>query len=158
MKRILFGFLIAISCAGCLKGENNTTCNYNACSLVAPASEIQAVQNYLSGAGITGAQQHCSGAFYIIDEAGTGATPTACSRVNATYTGKFTNGSQFDAATADFGLQQVITGWTNTIPLIKAGGRIRLFIPPSLGYGPNDYRGIPGNSILIFDVQLNRVY
>lgn len=158
LKKVLVGFVIMASFAGCLKGESNTTCSYDECAVKAPASEIQAVQEYLTANNITNAQQHCSGFFYIIDNAGTGKFPTACSYVNATYTGKFTNGNSFDEGTADFGLTQVIRGWTNGIPLIKEGGRIRLFIPPTLGYGQEPYQSIPGKSILIFEVTLNGVY
>jgi FKBP-type peptidyl-prolyl cis-trans isomerase FkpA len=78
--------------------------------------------------------------------------------VRATYIGKLTNGNQFDAGTADFGLNQVIRGWTNGIPLIKQGGKIHLYIPPSLGYGNQAQGPIPANSILIFDVTLDVVY
>ncbi len=158
LKKIIVGFVIVASLGGCLKGENNFTCTYNPCSYKAPASEIQAVRDYLDANNITNAQEHCSGLFYIIDSVGTGRTPTACNYVNATYTGRLTNGNTFDQGTHDFGLNQVVLGWTNGIPLIKEGGKIRLFIPPALGYGPNPNQSIPGNSILIFDVTLNGIY
>ena len=54
----------------------------------------------------------------------------------------------------------LIEGWKMGLPLIQKGGKIRLYIPPSLGYGPNDLKDrnnnvvIPGNSILIFDITL----
>ena len=158
LKKFLVGFVLVASLAGCLKGENNSTCTYDPCSIKAPASETQAVQDYLTANNITNAQQHCSGFFYIVDKAGKCRTPNACNYVNANYTGTFTDGSTFDQGTADFGLTQVIVGWTNGVPLIKEGGRIRLFIPPSLGYGKDPYHSIPGNSILIFDVTLNGIY
>jgi len=159
LKKILLGFVIIASFAGCVKGDssNNTTCNYDPCKYKAPASEIQAVQDYLTANNIT-ATQHCSGIFYIIDDAGTGKTPIACSGVNVTYSGKLIDGSTFDEGTTDLSLTQVIPGWTNGIPLIKAGGKIHLYIPPSLGYGNRDYGPIPANSILIFEVTLNAVY
>jgi FKBP-type peptidyl-prolyl cis-trans isomerase len=50
-----------------------------------------------------------------------------------------------------------VQGWANGIPLLKEGGTIRLFIPPSFGYGNQPYGPIPANSILIFDVTLNTV-
>ena len=62
------------------------------------------------------------------------------------------------ANTADFMLNGVIPGWTDGIPLIKQGGRIHLYIPPSLGYGNRAVESIPANSILLFDVTLDTVY
>jgi FKBP-type peptidyl-prolyl cis-trans isomerase FkpA len=157
INRLFICFLIVISFSGCLKGDTNYECNYDPCAYKAPASEIQAVKDYLDQHNIT-AIQHCSGLFYTIDEPGTGATPAACGGVRATYVGKLTDGTQFDANTADFMLNGVITGWTDGIPLIKQGGRIHLYIPPSLGYGSRSVGSIPANSILVFDVTLNTVY
>ena len=163
LKKLVLGLVILSSFTGCMKGDSGSTCYYDACSFQAPASETQAVQDYLNANNIT-ATKHCSGFFYVIDNPGTGKTPTACNYVNATYTGKLTNGNSFDSGTHDFSLNQVITGWTNGIPLIKPGGTIHLYIPPSLGYGNQsitDRSGnevIPANSILIFDVTLNGIY
>ena len=167
MKNILFG-LIIIGFTGCLKSGEDTstaTCTYDACAYKAPASEIQAVQDYLTANTIT-ATQHCSGVFYIIDNPGTGRSVTACGAIKATYVGKLTNGNIFDQGTFDrfIALSDLVGGWINTIPLIKEGGKIRLYIPPSLGYGSADRKDangavvIPGNSILIFDVTLDTVY
>jgi FKBP-type peptidyl-prolyl cis-trans isomerase FkpA len=164
-KRILFSLValtslvIVISFSGCLKGSNSSTCNYDPCSYVAPAAEIQAVQSYLTANNIT-ATQHCSGFFYKIEAAGTGIQPTACSNVDAAYIGKFTNGTTFDSSSTpiNFNLSGVIRGWTNGIPLIKEGGTIDLYIPPSLGYGSQAYGPIPANSILVFKVNLAAVH
>jgi FKBP-type peptidyl-prolyl cis-trans isomerase FkpA len=157
LKKIVLGLVIVASFTGCFKNnDTNNTCNYDPCKYKAPASEIQAVQDYLTANYIT-ATQHCSGIFYVIDDVGTGKTPTACSGVNVTYVGKLTDDSTFDEGTTDLSLTQVIPGWTNGIPLIKAGGKIHLYIPPSLGYGSRDYGPIPANSILVFDVTLNAV-
>lgn len=156
MKKIIFAFLAIASLSGCLKNsESNSTCNYNACGLVAPAAEQTMVTDYLTANGLT-ATQHCSGMYYIIDEAGTGVTPTVCNQIAFSYVGKLTNGTVFDQASTPivYPLSQLITGFKNGIPLVKTGGRIRLFIPPSLGYGPNQAGDIPANSVLIFDVTL----
>ena len=158
LKKIVLGLCILVSMSGCLKNENNSTCTYDECSVKAPASEIQAVKDYLAANNITNAQEHCSGLFYIIDDSGTGRSPNPCNYVNVTYQGKFTNGNTFDEGTVDLGLNSVIRGWTNGVPLIKEGGKIHLFIPPSLGYGSQPYQTIPGNSILIFEVTLNGIY
>jgi len=160
LKNILFVIVVAFVFSGCLKGGNNDMCNFDACQIKAPASEIEAVQNYLTAEGIT-AQQHCSGMFYIIDEPGTGGTPTICDYIIAEYKGSLTNGNVFDQGKFrdPIQLNNLIAGWKIGVPMIKQGGRIRLFIPPSLGYGnqPVSRDGvvvIPANSILIFDVHL----
>ena len=158
MKKLLFAFLAMASLTGCLKNsESNFTCNYDPCGFVAPAPEQAVVTDYLTTNGLT-ATQHCSGMYYIIDDAGTGAAPTVCNQVAVTYTGRLPNGTIFDqsATPVVFPLTQVITGFKNGVPLIKVGGKIRLFIPGSLAYGANPPAGsnIPQHSMLIFDVTL----
>ncbi|HAD33478.1 MAG TPA: FKBP-type peptidylprolyl isomerase, partial [Chitinophagaceae bacterium] len=53
-----------------------------------------------------------------------------------------------------FGLDGLIVGWQEGIPLIGAGGKIKLYLPPSLAYGSNANGNIPANSSLIFDIDL----
>ena len=171
MKRLLIVSSLALVLTGCLKNKGDDSpqeCTYDACTFKAPASEIQSVQEYLTANNINDATQHCSGLFYSIDVPGSGVTPEACSYVSVKYVGKFTNGNIFDQTqtgnVATFNLTEVIRGWTNGVPLIKPGGKMRLYIPPSLGYGSVDRRDnagnivIPANSILIFDVELVQVY
>ena len=97
-----------------------------------------------------------SGLYYVINEAGTGKQPTATSNVTVAYKGYFTNKSVFDqnSAGASFNLQQVIKGWTEGIPYFKEGGSGILLIPAHLAYGSYYYNGIPGGSVLIFDIKL----
>jgi len=98
-----------------------------------------------------------SGLYYVINEPGDGAQPTATSNVTVAYKGYYSNGNIFDqskAAGISFGLNQVIKGWTEGIPYFKVGGSGILLVPSHLGYGPYDYSGIPGGSVLIFDVKL----
>lgn len=157
MKKFVFGALVLIFFSGCLK-KKDTTCSYDPCYDKAPAGEIQAVQDYLTSQGITNAQEHCSGVFYVIDNPGSGKQPSACSKIEASYKGYLTDGTEFDHGdNLQAYLGSVIQGWANGVPLIKTGGRIHLYIPPSLGYGSQDYGPIPGNSVLIFDITLNAV-
>lgn len=153
--------------AGCLKNDDDeleSGCRYDPCAFVAPAAEIQSVKAYLDSSGIA-ATQHCSGLFYAIDAMGTGDSATACSIVSVRYKGFLTNGNAVDSSTTatTFALGDLIRGWVNGIPLIKQGGSIRLYIPPSLGYGARprtDQQGnvvIPANSTLIFDIKLDDV-
>jgi FKBP-type peptidyl-prolyl cis-trans isomerase FkpA len=148
-------FAILFSCSK--SSSTVTTCSWDSCAYKAPPAEIQAVHDSLYNR--FDSRQQCSGLFYHIIDTGTGNRPTPCSSVNVTYVGKFTDslGKKFDSSTVTIPLNQVIPGWRDGIPLIKEGGRILLYIPPSLGYGPNPYLSIPGNSILYFDVKLNSV-
>jgi len=158
MKILLFVFAL-VTFSSCLKDNNNADpCAYDACATVAPAAEVQAVENYLTLKGIT-ATKHCSGVYYVIDNPGTGKNPNICSGINVKYTGQLTNGTVFDQGEFPrlYQLGELIKGWVNTVPLIKQGGKIRLFIPPSLGYGSQAAGSIPPNSILIFDIELTVV-
>ncbi|MDN3644016.1 FKBP-type peptidyl-prolyl cis-trans isomerase [Lutimonas halocynthiae] len=103
------------------------------------------------------ASESGSGLFYVIDEPGTGAQPTQNSNVTVAYKGTFTNGDIFDQSDEDgisFDLNRVIPGWTEGIQYFKEGGSGLLLIPAHLAYGSCDYNGIPGGSVLVFEVNL----
>lgn len=91
---------------------------------------------------------------------GTGAEATAGATITVNYTGKFQNGTVFDTSigkapfTFQLGAGNVIPGWDQGLQGMKVGGKRLLIIPPSLGYGSQDYGPIPGNSTLIFEVEL----
>ena len=84
--------------------------------------------------------------------------------VTVHYVGKFADGSTFDSSvdrgqpfTFTLGQGRVIAGWEQGVVGMREGGVRKLVIPPELGYGPNDYQSIPGNSTLYFEVQLLEV-
>jgi FKBP-type peptidyl-prolyl cis-trans isomerase FkpA len=157
MRKILLGLTaIVLLSTGCFKKD--TGCDES--KVIAPTSEEQAIVDYLAANSIT-ATKHKSNMYYQIVTPGTGGSPNQCSSVLVNYTGKLTSGAQFDQGNGmAFNLQGVISGWTQGIPLIQKGGSIRLFVPPTLGYGnvdAEDENGnviIPAGSILIFDVTL----
>ena len=102
----------------------------------------------------------------ITDETvGAGAEAAAGDTVTVNYVGSFTDGKVFDASanhgstgfTFKLGARQVIQGWDQGVVGMKVGGKRKLIVPPSLGYGPNDYGPIPGNSTLVFEVELLKV-
>lgn len=98
---------------------------------------------------------------------GTGTTATAGRSVSVNYTGWLydaskpdNKGTQFDTSIGRgafsflLGGGQVIAGWDQGVVGMKVGGKRRLIIPPSLGYGSSANGPIPGNSTLVFDVDL----
>ena len=159
MKRSLLVYLVALIFIFTACGKTNTyTCDPTPPAAVASSAEISAIQNYLNANGIS-ATQDPSGFFYQILNPGTGTvTPTVCSNVTVTYIGTLMggNGAPFDSNTTgvSFPLGNLIIGWQKGIPLIKKGGSIKLFIPPSMGYGASASGSIPANSYLIFNVSL----
>jgi FKBP-type peptidyl-prolyl cis-trans isomerase len=103
-----------------------------------------------------------SGLKYQMLTEGTGAQPTTSSRVTVHYSGWLTDGTEFDSSYArgqsiDFGVTQVIKGWTEGLQLMKEGGKAILVIPPDIAYGPRGKGKIPPNSTLIFQVELLKV-
>ncbi len=96
---------------------------------------------------------------YEIVQPGTGAYPSGTDRVKVNYTGTLINGSVFDSSVqrgqpAEFGLGEVIPGWTEGLQKINKGGKIKLYVPPDLAYGDEGRTGIPPGSALIFDIEL----
>jgi len=165
MKNILWAVLVTVCITSCIKKEDEA-CTYNDILVAAPAGEIANIQAYLNANSIV-AVQHSSGLFYKIDQVGTGkAVENLCSVVTVKYSGRFTNGTYFDPTTpgattiASFTLGNVIVAWQKGVPLISSGGKITLYVPPTLGYGNQDVKNsanvvvIPANSILIFEIEL----
>ena len=79
--------------------------------------------------------------------------------VTVNYRGKLLDGSEFDSsyargAPATFKVNGVIKGWQEALVLMKPGAKWQLFVPPELGYDNNPRPGIPGGSLLNFEVDL----
>jgi FKBP-type peptidyl-prolyl cis-trans isomerase len=100
-----------------------------------------------------------SGLHYEIVQPGSGPAPKATDTVRVHYTGKLIDGTVFDSSVqrgepAEFPLDQVIAGWTEGIHKMNKGGKIKLYVPPQLGYGDDGRPWIPPGSTLVFDVEL----
>lgn len=102
-----------------------------------------------------------SGLQYQILTKGDGPKPTLADRVKVHYVGTLIDGTEFDSSyrrgtPAEFGVTQVIKGWTEALQLMPVGSKWRLFIPYNLAYGDRQMPGSPIQpySTLIFDVEL----
>jgi FKBP-type peptidyl-prolyl cis-trans isomerase len=105
-----------------------------------------------------------SGLKYIDLVEGTGASPRQGQPVSVHYTGTLENGTKFDSSfdrgepyTFRLGVDPVIQGWVEGLMTMKVGGKRKLIIPPSLGYGEKGYgTDIPPNATLFFEIDLLR--
>ncbi|MBF0328872.1 MAG: FKBP-type peptidyl-prolyl cis-trans isomerase [Nitrospirae bacterium] len=101
-----------------------------------------------------------SGLQYKIISDGKGESPKASDTVSVHYRGTLINGTEFDSSyrrgkPAEFGVNQVIAGWTEALQLMKPGAKWQLFIPSKLAYGEQGAgQQIGPNAVLIFEVEL----
>ncbi len=116
-----------------------------------------------------------SGLYYTITQEGSGDNPKTGDTVVMNYTGTLLDGTKFDSNedTAfhhvtpfqfPLGKGQVIKGWDEGVALLKAGSKATFYIPSPMAYGAqarpggaSNPKGIPANSVLLFDVQLNEI-
>ena len=102
-----------------------------------------------------------SGLQYMVLRDGNGQRPRMEDRVRVHYRGTLLDGTEFDSSyarkvPAEFGLGQVIPGWTEGVSLMPVGAKYRFWIPAELAYGE---KGTPGGPIgpdatLVFEVEL----
>ena len=102
-----------------------------------------------------------SGLQYMVLRQGNGQRPRATDTVRVNYHGTLLDGTVFDSSyergqPVEFGLDQVIPGWTEGLGLMPVGAKYRFWIPSQLAYGE---KGTPGgpigpNATLVFDVEL----
>jgi FKBP-type peptidyl-prolyl cis-trans isomerase FkpA len=161
LKSLIISFCVLFVAASCLK-SSKSECPYSNVSVTVPPSELEALATFLDTNNLE-ATQDPAGYFYNIVTPGTGTDSLGlCSVVRIKYRGTFTNGVEFDKQTeaVDFVLGRFIEGWKKGMQKIKKGGKMKLYVPPSLGYGSQDLKDdtgkviIPRNSILLFDIEL----
>jgi peptidylprolyl isomerase/FKBP-type peptidyl-prolyl cis-trans isomerase FklB len=89
----------------------------------------------------------------------TGAKPGPIDEVKVHYEGKLTTGEIFDSSyergqPASFPLQGLVPAWKEALVMMRPGDEWTLYVPPALGYGAQDKGPIPGNSVMIFRIEL----
>lgn len=99
-----------------------------------------------------------SGLLFEVISEGEGAMPQATDRVEVKYTGRLSDGKEFDSSRGNsvtFGVSQLIPGFTEGLKMMKPGGKYRLIIPSDLGYGDRGAgREIAPGAALDFEVEL----
>jgi FKBP-type peptidyl-prolyl cis-trans isomerase FklB len=101
-----------------------------------------------------------SGLQYEVLESGSGAKPGPQSTVVTHYHGTFVDGTVFDSSVergdpAEFGVHQVIPGWTEALQMMSVGDKWRIACPPTLAYGEQGAGdSIPPNTALVFEIHL----
>jgi FKBP-type peptidyl-prolyl cis-trans isomerase FklB len=101
-----------------------------------------------------------SGLQYEVLEPGSGEKPSADSKVKVHYHGTLVDGTVFDSSVerdqpATFGVNQVISGWTEALQLMPEGAKWKLYIPADLAYGERGAgQKIGPYATLIFEVEL----
>ena len=106
-----------------------------------------------------------SGLRMIIHKKGDGEIAKAGQTVYVHYTGLLETGKKFDSShdrgqpfSFILGQGRVIKGWEEALSLMKPGEKRTLIIPPELGYGERLAGPIPANSILIFEIELVKIF
>ncbi|MBT5387724.1 MAG: FKBP-type peptidyl-prolyl cis-trans isomerase [Porticoccaceae bacterium] len=130
------------------------------------ATQMQAEANLQEGSAFlaeNGAKEGVTttdtGLQYKVLVAGTGDKPGIDSMVEVHYSGRLLDGTEFDSSVkrgvpAQFGVTQVIAGWTEALQLMSEGAKWELYIPADLAYGPGGTGPIGPNATLIFEVEL----
>lgn len=150
--------------ASAARGASNNRSKVVAAVVIVALLAAGAAYIFVPGlSGTSGAEVTTpSGLKYTDLLVGTGPSPQPGQTVTVNYTGTLTDGTKFDSSRDHgqpysfvIGRGSVIKGWDEGVMTMKVGGRRKLVIPPSLGYGafgspPN----IPPNATLLFDIEL----
>ena len=126
-----------------------------------PQSALEEGQAFLQDNGAKeGVTTTGSGLQYKVLQEGDGKNPKATDTVRVHYRGTLINGTEFDKSSSpiEFPLNQVISGWTEGVQLMKEGSKYEFYIPSNLAYGKRGAGGAIGpDETLIFQVELIKV-
>ena len=158
MKRVL-SLLCAVGVGLVMIACSDTGTNENPNDRL--KAEVENIDAYLAGKGITDAVKDPTGVRLVIFKLGTGypAKIRLNSTVSVDYNGKlFPDGESFDNGTTKQQISRYIDGWKIALGLLPEGSRARVYIPSAWGYGPTgNAPTIPGNATLEFDMVFNEL-
>lgn len=114
----------------------------------------QLMADYVKNSGMT-FKTTASGLQYAVKTEGTGDSPKNGDVCKCNYVGKFMDGKIFDQnKNMDMPIGGMIPGFNEALMMMKKGGKATFLIPPAIGYGEQGQGPIPGNSPLVFEVEL----
>lgn len=161
MKQLLLIITVILISVSCKNDKNiyGVDCTDN--NSKALVSESDSIGKYIDDKVANGdtaliATLHPNGFYYQIIEPGDNSRAETCSYINVDYKGRLFNGNVFDQRT-DTGLYlyNTIAGWQQAIKLVGKGGKINIYLPPTLAYGEKPSGTIPANSYLFFEITVN---
>ena len=120
------------------------------------------IVKYIADSSLVAQVDTTYGFYYIIEKTGDDNHPTTNSTVEVKYKGYLLDGTVFYEPKEDVStttsLSTLISGWQLGLPLIGTGGKIKLILPSYYAYGMSDYKSIPANSVVIFEIELISFY
>ncbi len=115
------------------------------------------IENFIKKSGVKYKKSE-SGLYYAILEEGEGDFIKLTDEVSFTYEGKLLNGEIFDGENKrtpiKFRVSDLIQGWQEALLYMKKGSKVKLVVPPQLGYGDYELEDIPVNSVLYFHLEV----
>lgn len=145
----------------CFRGENFPAVTYLHLIIMSKKEYKQKnIEYFNSRSKEEGMHKLPEGILYKVIRSGSGTKcPNIRSIVCVNYVGKFIDGTEFDSSYTQgypvaFRLSDLISGWKIALSHMHAGDKWEVVIPSELGYGSRANGEIPGNSTLVFEIEL----
>lgn len=120
-------------------------------------TEEEQIESYIKSKSLVVTEKTATGLRYIrTKENAAGSMLAKGKTVTLNYTGKLLTGKKFDSGSFSFvlGGGRVIKGFDEGIAKMRVGESASIIFPSSLGYGSQGTNGIPGNSPLLFEIEV----
>jgi len=148
--KLSFCILLALLFVGCKTYSEEDHTNFDG-----------KIQEYIKKHKLIGFEKSESGLYYKIIDEGKGEYIKLTDEVRFNYEGKLLNRNIFDGEhkknPISFQMNELIQGWQEGMMYLKPGGKMKMIIPPHLGYGDYELDKIPPHSILYFEIEVIKV-